>query len=113
MKSKRHKRSRAIRDKSSGHADPKRRSSHFVIWLILGVFSCVSVALAWRLPPLTNPKPTHSEVAQRVVSNAQIPSFDDLSAMSEHELETQDIAVLNLRSATSLPGAPQDDVAAI
>ena len=79
--------------------------------LLVGVIVFGTVAL-FRNQPL--PFDAQRSVADRVQLRApesQFPTFDELLAMSSDELETQDIALLNLRTATSLPGSPQFDIA--
>ncbi len=111
MKSKRLARNRATDTKGSHVGNSKQHSWRLTRWIFLAVFVLVGVAFLWKASLSFSVKQSVAERVQRRTTEAQFPTFDELSAMPTDELETQDIAILNLRAATSLPGSQQIDIA--
>lgn len=75
----------------------------------------VSVLCIWSLvsPSHTAIKSTNPSLRATQPKESALPTFADLTVMSDESLSKQDIALLNLRSAEGLPGAERVNVAAV
>lgn len=86
------------------------------IWTLSALCATVvSVLCIWSLfsPSHTAIKSTNPILRATQPKESALPTFADLTVMSDESLSKQDIALLNLRSAEGLPGAERVNVAAV